>query len=537
MEGQDYCSSLETIPQFSGTCWFNSILHVMLYSQGLRKAIWKSLKPMYEKNKTDKFYKFLIFMLNNYNDIEKLEKIYSSFKNLKLKPEYLLGIFLKKHNMELYKIFMETDKLDKGHYQTFIMNILYAYDIKYFHFHYSKTENETYMSINESFYNSVNRDTNSYLNANKDDTDILIITSEDGLFEKTKAVKIDNQKIFRDVVSYNKTIDVNGTIYKLDSCLLTNHNIRHAVALIKCNDNNYFIDSSAANYRDNYKLLSNKKKQRFTTNMCKPVKFDWTDLKHLGDDFTFTVNDSNQCAITYDSSIDGKVEYKSVYNIYNNNPIFIYVKDVEEKSKFSRDLSFSSIKSKEILKDFNLLSLSELEKYIDDFIYVDDEKFIIYTNDMKRNFSYFYKKLLRKYLNPYTHNDILKKEFLIAIIKKHILKGNVYKYEVFLDTYVIKEEIIQLKTFNNQELLNKLDIKRDIRDIEDMDFGLLYEVLFTENKSVYDKYLLSLMNDDFASMLIKMIIEKKFYRNNYIPVFNKVIRESYKTLRTRSRSK
>ncbi len=372
---------------------------------------------------------------------------------------------------------------------------------------------------------------------NPDTTDILIITSEDGLFEKTKAAKINNQKIFRDVVSYNKTIDVNGTIYKLDSCLLTNHNIRHAVALIKCNDNNYFIDSSAANYRDNYKLLSNKKKQRFTTNMCKPVKFDWTDLKHLGDDFTFTVNDSNKCAITYDSSIDGKVEYKSVYNIYNNNPIFIYVKDVEEKSKFSRDLSFSSIKSKEILKDFNLLSLSELEKYIDDFIYVDDEKFIIYTNDMKRNFSYFYKKLLRKYLNPYTHNDILKKEFLIAIIKKHILKGNVYKYEVFLDTYVIKEEIIQLKTFNNQELLNKLDIKRDIRDVEDMDFGLLYEVLFTENKSFYDKYLLSLINDDFASMLIKMIIEKKFYRINYIPVFNKVIRESYRTLRTRSRSK
>jgi hypothetical protein len=27
----NYCNKLETIPQFSGTCWFNSILMVILY--------------------------------------------------------------------------------------------------------------------------------------------------------------------------------------------------------------------------------------------------------------------------------------------------------------------------------------------------------------------------------------------------------------------------------------------------------------------------------------------------------------------------
>jgi len=535
MDSQDYCSKLETIPQFSSTCWFNSILHVMLYSQGLRKVIWNELKPLYEKNKTDKFYRFLLFMLNNYNDIEKLEKIYSSFKNLKLKPEYLLGIFLKKYNKGMYKTFMESDKLNKGHFQIFIMSILYAYDINYFHFHYSKHENEVYLSINESYYNSINRNQDRYLNDYIESTDILIVTSQDSLIsERTTSIKINNQKLFMNIAAYGNTIDVNGTIYKLDCCLLGNDNIRHAVALIKCNDNNYFIDSSAAYYEGNYKLLSTKKKQRFTTNVCKPLKFDWTDPYRMGTDFTFIVNHSNECSITYDSTanIEGR---KSVYNLFNNHPIFIYVKDVQQKSKFVKELSFSSIKSKELLRDFNILSLSELENYIDTYIYLDD-KFLNYTNDMKRNFSYFYKKLLKKNLNPSIDNDTLKKEFLVAIIKKHVLKGNVYKYEVFLDSNIIKEEIIQLKTFNNQELLKKLDIKMDIRDIDDMDFGSLYDVLFTKNKSSYDNYLLSLINDDFASMLIKMIIEKKFYRINYIPVFNKVVRESFKNNRSRSRS-
>jgi len=33
------CVNLSVIPQFSGTCWFNAILTIALYSQNVRKII------------------------------------------------------------------------------------------------------------------------------------------------------------------------------------------------------------------------------------------------------------------------------------------------------------------------------------------------------------------------------------------------------------------------------------------------------------------------------------------------------------------
>lgn len=34
-----YCKALEVIPQFLGSCWFNVILMIMLYSDGVSNVI------------------------------------------------------------------------------------------------------------------------------------------------------------------------------------------------------------------------------------------------------------------------------------------------------------------------------------------------------------------------------------------------------------------------------------------------------------------------------------------------------------------
>ena len=40
----DKCLNLSVIPQFGGTCWFNAILMIALYSQNTRKAVLRAAK-------------------------------------------------------------------------------------------------------------------------------------------------------------------------------------------------------------------------------------------------------------------------------------------------------------------------------------------------------------------------------------------------------------------------------------------------------------------------------------------------------------
>ena len=47
------CEKVITIPQFTGTCWFNSILMVTLYSHRMRQLLLNKIKSMDEEKKTN----------------------------------------------------------------------------------------------------------------------------------------------------------------------------------------------------------------------------------------------------------------------------------------------------------------------------------------------------------------------------------------------------------------------------------------------------------------------------------------------------
>jgi len=85
------CSKLAVIPQYAGTCWFNAILMVSLYSQYTRKAVIKASKNW---NKNDSFLMVLKEILKIYNkEPEKVEKLF-----YKIKPEKILLKMIKKYN-------------------------------------------------------------------------------------------------------------------------------------------------------------------------------------------------------------------------------------------------------------------------------------------------------------------------------------------------------------------------------------------------------------------------------------------------------
>ena len=79
------CENLKVIPQYEGTCWFNSFLMSLLYSQNARKILIKVSKDW---DKTDKFLNILKHILKkNYND-PSIANYYS-----KIRPELLLFKF------------------------------------------------------------------------------------------------------------------------------------------------------------------------------------------------------------------------------------------------------------------------------------------------------------------------------------------------------------------------------------------------------------------------------------------------------------
>ena len=73
----NYCNFVNTIPQFGGTCWFNSILMASLYSEGSRNHLLKLSK------KWDKSNNFLMviknILKNHYFKSTKTNNYYSYF--------------------------------------------------------------------------------------------------------------------------------------------------------------------------------------------------------------------------------------------------------------------------------------------------------------------------------------------------------------------------------------------------------------------------------------------------------------------------
>ena len=98
----NYCDTLETIPQFQGTCWFNAIMTCLLYSDGLRKTVknkaieedWMNSKDIIKQI----FNRILIYIDKIKNEVnkenqDKLNKNLNKYLN-DVKPELILLKFL-----------------------------------------------------------------------------------------------------------------------------------------------------------------------------------------------------------------------------------------------------------------------------------------------------------------------------------------------------------------------------------------------------------------------------------------------------------
>lgn len=401
MVSKDKCLDLSVIPQFAGTCWFNAILTVVLYSQNVRKVMLKTSKTW---SKSNSFFMIMkSILLKYYNEPEKVQQFFN-----KIKPEIILFKMLKTfHDEVLIRALKQSLKKD-------ISNLAWYFDfiIKFFKFlnvntldivyvngkYYLNTDNEytiKYNDVTHDVYDDI-KDINEYHNSFKLDkkrTEVFQETSN--ILKKVPDIitvkhenlyKIEREGIYlydfiakkvqgfdsssydfdiKGLATHDDFIYLNGHTYKLDAVLLENYDINsgvgHAIAGITCNDNRYVYNGWNAESTD--PAMQNKNQQ---ASPCSLMSYDW-DLKK---DDSFCLN-ANTCKLDF---FNPNIQKKDLcFSFEKGNRILIYVR-VDGTNESS--LSYGSIPStiqlsgvSEVIKDIHIKDLTneELVKKLNEF--------------------------------------------------------------------------------------------------------------------------------------------------------------------------
>jgi len=250
----DNCDNVISLKQYGPTCWFNSILMAILYSDRSRKLLLEKSKKW---NKRIVLFKTINYILHNkYLRTSKVSDDYKYFD--KIRPEYLLDK-LYKYNK---KKFVFDLKKHKGGYKSEMyirkvykllgVNVLYL-DIVDDDLYYSLFNNITNIHIkkgdNVTFKIKFVKE--QTVKEKFESPDVIIITNYDrNSINKNRYPQ--HYKVDRKSKLYNKAINLedeivsdNGIKYMQDSILLNNWNKGennvggHSIAGITCRGNRY----------------------------------------------------------------------------------------------------------------------------------------------------------------------------------------------------------------------------------------------------------------------------------------------------------
>jgi len=432
MTSKDKCLDLSVIPQFAGTCWFNAILMVALYSQGVRQVLLKDVETW---NKSSQFLMILkSILVKYYNKPEKTQIFFN-----KIRPEIILLKLIKEANLSfIIDSFKEDikkgDIYNLGWYSDFIINLFYsidinAIDITYINGKYLLNLNRHFLYYNS--YNNIKDDlyTSSYYisyylsNQNKKNKKYIIDENKNNIekipdiiflnhyklnnninniikdFNKKINLDLLNSKYYKfnvkGIKTYNNIIELNGHKYKLDACFLTNYNQNygaHAIAGITCNNKHYVYNG--------WNTQSIDPGLRNTTNLklspCSLMKYNW-DLKK---DESFCLNPKT-CKLDFLTDMEKK---DLCFSFAKGKRVLVYVR-IDDKLKNYKNSKLSIPSSLNIndissiikeITDIKNLTDNELKEKIR-FLLEDDTKLLrknrnqlekLYMNTIKKIYNY-----------------------------------------------------------------------------------------------------------------------------------------------------
>uniref|UniRef100_A0A6C0LI02 Uncharacterized protein n=1 Tax=viral metagenome TaxID=1070528 RepID=A0A6C0LI02_9ZZZZ len=444
------CSNVITIPQYRGTCWFNSILMSIFYSQHSRKLLYHHfegkkdkfskimnniIKHIYiKKEKTIEYFKFMkpenILKYINGNTTE-LYKEFRISKTYSYEIEAFLPFFLKNLNKNVLDIILHNDKYYANFYSIlpeFFTNIY-------------KSDGTT-LNIDISKFDIKSKDiiTPDYILVNK-------IQSIDKIKKSMSRYKLLFLKAFHIIkkpLNLETHIDglsdlaneitYNDNTYVLDSILLNNYNYdnikkSHVISGITCNNERYVYNGWIRITRD--PGMSKNNGNRILP--CELMRYQW-DIKNPNE---FCLN-PNLC------KLDDKARERELCFSFNQieNATLIYVKvdrttSQEEVIYSSSSLTLPSLKS----SDF-----SEVDSGL-----IDDD----------------YKKARKqRKINQEEY-----KRLYITKINLELIKFN-SNYYITIDEYLNKENLLSIKN-PNQIIIDNLETDAlGLGDIKQLEYVL-----------------------------------------------------------------
>ena len=473
----DFCSNIAVIPQFSGTCWFNAILMAAFYSQQSRLLFKFTSKLWTPETITDsKKYKLLMIfksiVFKYYKDQREAIKFYK-----KIKPEfvllYLLQLNKTKNN---YKKLLTRvkEKHNLGWNIDYIVDFYQFLGIKYLDIIIA--DNNLYYNLRNDLRNGgqntkASDDIKTTIDANPD---VLFIVKYDD-FEK----HINNkQKKYNPYLStnfsyennfsineVNEEIMFNGYKYKLDSCLLSNHNKdagSHSVVGITCLNTRYVYNGWNINTND-----KGIKETITNQNPCSLFKYDWNS-KTTASDFCFN---TNECKLS------SKIKPKDLcFSFFNGDKIYVYVKTVSTLSRNSSKVNTENL----FLTPSNNITSAIKSIYSIDKLDTKDKLLLqlekLYNSDNSDNVKINITYLNLKDLTFVELKDIYM-DYIKNTYKRQIKKINKIKYALVIKT--VKDLILRFIELYEVDDENKAELLLIVSDIKD-------NIISNNNKSIYD---------------------------------------------------
>jgi hypothetical protein len=295
MDKDNFCGRVVTIPQFTGTCWFNSILMSLLYSQNSRKLLLHD--NIYKRDKTNAFYKIINKILENkylsrekgmkYFNIMRPENILRSFVENK---DYLYEIldggeqfysFLPIFIEYLGKTCITLDKSNfvNGEYYVNLVKSLAKKDSKLHEFIENKMEKNIEEFVAEILKPEITNPDYILVNIPNETKDYMyyfdsmLLNVKKLLIKYSKTINYKKHTIrtFDDIITYN------GDKYILDSSLIINYNAKdkltHAIAGIKCKNQKYVYNGWVRTTIDPSKADDDLFKYKILP--CELMKYNW----------------------------------------------------------------------------------------------------------------------------------------------------------------------------------------------------------------------------------------------------------------------
>ena len=522
-----YYRKIEVLPQVLGICWFNSVLMVLLYSEGLRKIVKEQLKKTtpIENNKFIKTLKYIID--NNYNYPENITKLFRGRFTL----EFLLFKYIELYNKTYLNKYLKLRSrkniysLGQFHYYMLISMLKdLKINFKDLYYYDNYLYEEVLSNKVDIFNENEDEDEIDPNKKNFDEPPEIIVLFNENIFPNFNKYKLFNDEyinsltlqmskkpkyhINRDsgIPDYKEEIIFNGVKYKLESCLLLNTNSEiddgnHVISGITYNDES-FVYNGWTITNENKSLFKSKK-------ACNLFKRDWKDELY-NESSDFCIN-KNYCSlpIAYDDK-------ELCFNFSKSNRVLIYVKIDSSESishnKYidvsgiidninSASLKYSSQSLKEYLRDYFDLNNRTIDDLKEQLIKIGYDKITVdklTPRNIRFNLEDEYKTLFK--VKQTDTNDIIVKKFIIKLIKRFIKDYYVYNY---INLFRIDERDIKNLERSYLFNLNKEAIYK------------IYNYLYPEESFVY---ISPIMNDleYYINKIIKYNNEDKKLLTNHI---------------------